>query len=84
MGSPDFSNTNNQMKDKYITEINVDDYIREQKRKGKKIIYWGLNGRKMLRKFAKIIFHDSQYRLPHSFPNNDVFMGIRHQSKTNH
>ena len=69
------------MKDKDITMFNVDDYIRERKRAGAKYIKWGTNGIKQFRRFARIIYHDISFRLPHSFPSGHVFMGIRHYKK---
>ena len=66
------------MIDKDITAINVDDYIRERKKAGAKYIKWGINGVKHFRFFARIIYHDSLLRFPHSFPNGHQFMGIKH------
>ena len=66
------------MSDSEITIYNVDDFIRERKQKGAKRIIWGKNGVRHLRKFARIIYHDNGFRLPHSFPSGDLFMGIKH------
>lgn len=66
------------MKQENITMINVDNYIRECKKQGKQVIYWDKKPVKYLRKFARIIYNDSGYHLPHSFPNGEMFAGIKH------
>ncbi len=72
------------MNQKNITEMTVDDYIREQKNKGKKFIRWGKSV-KIFRNFAKAVFAPDEYgigwKLPRSFPNGDMFMGIKHYKK---
>ena len=41
------------MKQQEINEINVDDYIRQEKRMGRKEIYWDKKGWKFLRNFLR-------------------------------
>lgn len=70
------------MKQEEITEINVDDYIREQKELGKKKIIWtGKKEIKIFRRFARINYWDVHFRLPHSFPHKATFRGIKHEIK---
>ena len=65
------------IKDKDITRSNVDDHIREKRKSGASKIYWGENGAKHLRRFARM-FYRNEFRFPHSFPNGHVFMGVKH------
>lgn len=71
------------IKQKDITAINVDDYIREQKKSGKKFIIWDKKKVLIFRKFARATFHDPlfNWRMPHSFPDKALFMGIKHFCK---
>ncbi len=62
-----------------INILTIDDYIREQKAKGRKTITWNKKDVKVFRKFIRITNLD--YRLPHDYPNGHMFMGIKHYKK---
>ena len=58
------------MKDKDITVMNVDDFIREKRRAKAKFIRWGKNGAKCLLKFVKADNVD--------YERGFLYLGIRH------
>lgn len=66
------------MKDKDITSINVDDYIREVIRKGINYVRWGKNGAEHFKNFAKAVLEFEGYKLPKSFFSGFYFMGVKH------
>ena len=80
------------MNDKEINEMNVDDYIRQQKRKGKKSIRWGKNGWSKLRIlfvahspcihgwFCLCSSSNTKW-MNKNFKSGMIYMGIKHYRK---
>ena len=67
-----------------ITNINVDDVIRQRKKEGVDRIVWEGDDLKVFRAFVRAVFNFNGFRLPHSFPNGEMFMGVKHyKSKQN-
>ena len=71
---------------KNITEINIDDYIRNQKRKGIKILRWGKKEWGILKKFVKAATTPlDEYGVTlgsgYILKEGNTFMGIKHEQR---
>ena len=72
------------IKQREINPINVDDYIRQHKRLGERVIVWTeKKAVRALRTFARCIYTDLGWRLPRTFPHKTLFMGVKHYVKSN-
>ena len=61
---------------KNITDLNVDDYIRQQKRMGQKRFFWSGKALKAFKNFSEAIFADPIVGYPEEYffiKNGDVF-----------
>ena len=77
------------MKQQDIDEMNVDDYIRQEKRRGRKKIYWSKKGWKVLRNFFManapcvhgwvcVCSEGVDDWTKKNFKSGVIFMGIKH------
>jgi hypothetical protein len=69
------------MTQKDISISDVDDYIREQKKLGKKSIRWGANGKRCFRYLVKATYAGLNWHQPRKIFNGFKFMGVKHYSK---
>lgn len=64
-----------------INEANVDDFIRQEKKRGIKKIYWNKKNTKIFKNFAKAVYHGNNLRFPRNFPKGQTFIGVKHICK---
>ena len=66
------------MKITEINEANIDDYVRELKRKGRKNITWSKKNWKIFKEFAFACSNTDLGYKPFKIKEGDRFMGVRH------
>ena len=66
----------NELKRSELTELNIDDYMRQEKKNGVRKITWSPKHAKLLRRFAKAMYPGDS--LPNSFPHRELYFGIKH------
>ena len=69
------------IKQSKITAANVDDYIRKQKRAGKKVLYWEDMAGAYFKDFVCAVNAGNNLAPPNRFFGGFRFMGVKHYLK---